>query len=542
MELKNNLTMDSQDKTRPDYATVGQLNQISDKVQLNDVFHTAQKQESPLLRQVRTRFGVFGGISLIFGVFFALLFYKAYLGLNAFVFTLVIISLMFLIMNKLDLTVKKGTKLYYAGAALLGLSTLLTSSDTLHFLNVIGIMILLDLSLLHQFYDNRNWDFMKHLLQMLALPFLSIGAIGLPFMDCIRFMKKTKVFKNEKVRNIFLGILISIPFLWVITALLVNADLMFGRLAENILDTVFQEDIFIVVFMTVFGFLSCYCVLCAAVCNAGIDEKKPYKRGEASIAVTVMVILTLVYLIFCGIQIVYLFAGGLFVLPEGYTFAEYARRGFFELLAVAVINVALMVLCRALFEDSKVLRTVITVMTVCTYIMIASAAYRMLLYIGAYHLTFLRVFVLLSLFIIALVLAGIIAAQYREKFPLFRYCVAVTAVCYIIFAFSRPDYYIAAYLVEHAEELNRDDIYYLYFDLSLDAAPVVLPLLEDKDQWTMSPGNTDQDSIRMNYTDTEYEGLVSDYRNRIEHAASRDIREFNYSVYTAGNSLEKFKN
>ena len=47
----------------------------------------------------------------------------------------------------------------------------------------------------------------------------------------------------------------------------------------------------------------------------------------------VSVLVAVLYVIFCGIQIIYLFGGG-GELPAGVTYAEYARQGFFQLLVV----------------------------------------------------------------------------------------------------------------------------------------------------------------------------------------------------------------
>ena len=46
-----------------------------------------------------------------------------------------------------------------------------------------------------------------------------------------------------------------------------------------------------------------------------------------------------VYTIFIVIQFKYLFSGG--VLPNGLNYSEYARRGFFELVVLSVLNIAL---------------------------------------------------------------------------------------------------------------------------------------------------------------------------------------------------------
>jgi hypothetical protein len=327
--------------------------------------------------------------------------------------------------------------------------------------------------------------------------------------------------------------------LWIVITLLASADLLFGEMTEGIYEFFFSSDVIAVVIMVLFGTLSCYCILCGSAAKSGTDHEKVRKKASSSIAITAMTLISLVYLLFCGIQLIYLFANGLFVLPSGFTFAEYARRGFFELLAVTIINIVLMLICSSLFEESKILRLILTFMTVCTYIMIGSATYRMLLYIGAYHLTFLRLFVLLALLIDAFVLAGVIAYQYHRKFPLFPYCVAVVTVCYLIFAFAKPDYLIASYMLEHQDELDAEDAAFLTQTLSLDAVPLVLPVLADDKRWS---GASPQDLYKYGEEPWgSYEYYITNYYERLKDARiNSDFRDFNYSNTIAANYAKEY--
>lgn len=519
----------------------------TDKTMPEGVIHTQKDTESPLLKKMRQNFGVFGGISLIFGILFTILFYNVSLGFNVFAFTIIMVILLCIVGEKLSVPRKKTNLLYYAGAILLGLSSMLTSSGVLQFLNLVGILLLLDLSLLHQFYEDDKWDFSKHFGKMIGLFFCSIISLGKPFVHSVAFMKQIKVLKNDKVRNILIGIAISVPLLFVILALLSSADILFGAMTKNISKFIFSGDVTMVCFMLVFGVLACYCILCGAVMNVGEESRVDKKKADASIAITVMLILSFVYVIFCGIQVVYLFANGVSVLPQEYTFAEYARRGFFELLAVASINIILMLMEKALFKESKVISALITLITFCTYIMIGSATYRMLLYIRAYHLTFLRVFVLLALFIIALILAGVVTAEFRKDFPLFRYCVVAIAIPYILFSFSRPDYYIAKYLLNHIDTFSYSDMNYLTNDLSLDAAPAILPVITDLERWNDNNKDFKTEDSNQEYGTTYYdyygtaESMKEEYFARINQAQSNQkVRDFNYSIYRL-NQLSKSK-
>ncbi len=442
-----------------------------------------RSMESPLLGEVRQKFEITGLISLIFGLLFTLSFYKAGFGLNAFFFTGVMVILLIVVMNHFAIPMKGSTYLYYGASLLLGLSSAITSNDSIQVMNTIGTILLLNLSILHQLHEDGKWEFAQHFGKMTGMLFHGIAAVPYPFVDSVRYMKRTKFFKNDRLRNIFLGIVISIPILWLVIALLADADMLFSDITSRIFEKFVSPELFAITFMVLFGFFSCYCILCGAAAQTGLREKTPFKKGSAVTAETVMLLICVVYAVFCGFQIVYLFAGGFFALPEGITFSEYARGGFFQLLAVTMINVLLMVLCTTFFNESKLLRILLTLMTACTYIMIFSAAYRMVLYVDAYRLTFLRVLVLLALLIIAFVLAGVIVSVYKKNFPLFRYSVAVITICYLGFSLARPDYWIATYFLQQKEVMEVEDAEFLTQELSLDAAPVVIPLLQDGSRW-----------------------------------------------------------
>ncbi|MDF2540058.1 MAG: putative rane protein [Herbinix sp.] len=496
---------------------------------------------SPLLHQVRQKYNFFTGISLLFGIGFTFFFYKAGMGFNVLAFTLLMIVLLSLIMNRLQIKSKKLTIVYYTAASLLGLSSMLTSSEILQFINLVGILVLLDLSILHQFYEDSGWDFTKHLKFMFGLVFSSIAAVGMPFVDSLNFLKHSRLVKTERTKNIILGILISIPLLLVVGALLSSADLMFGEMTSRIFKFLFSSDILSVIFMIIFGCIACYCIICGAA-RTVVNNENPIIRTKAdsTIAITVMSIIGVVYTYFCSLQIIYLFANGLFILPEKFTFAEYARRGFFELVAVTIINIILILICTTVFRENKVLKGIITFITVGTYIMIASAAYRMLLYIGAYHLTFMRLFVLLFLVMDALVLAGIITYVYRKKFPLFVYSVITVTACYLAFSLSRPDYFIAEYLINEQKQLTVEDVAFLTRELSLDAAPAVLPLLSDGErlgQITYSGENSYDGYNAWESAET----YTKDYYVKINsHRKNHSVRDYNRSLKMAEDVSKRY--
>lgn len=141
-----------------------------------------------------------------------------------------------------------------------------------------------------------------------------------------------------------LGIAVSLPLLLIVLLLLSSADAVFYQLAKDFFDWLkpaeSAADVVNVLFRIGFIFFASYQLL-AYLCKHSIKEQVKDKRnGEPVLAITVTGLLSAIYLLFSGIQIFGLFLGKL-QLPEGYTYAQYAREGFFQLLAVSIINLAI---------------------------------------------------------------------------------------------------------------------------------------------------------------------------------------------------------
>lgn len=156
-------------------------------------------------------------------------------------------------------------------------------------------------------------------------------------------------------------------------------------------------------------------------------------------------------------------------LPSGYTYARYAREGFFQLLFVCILNVIIVLLGSGLFRKNKILNAFLILITLCTYIMIASSAYRMGLYVSEYGLTATRLCVFWALGVIALFMLGVILSICKPAFSLFRYGIIVIGVCYLVLAFARPDYLVARYNTVCMEDTD----YKYLMSLSTDASPAL---------------------------------------------------------------------
>ncbi|MBO5196907.1 MAG: DUF4173 domain-containing protein [Lachnospiraceae bacterium] len=484
-----------------------------------------------MLEKIRTNFTFFGSISILFGILTACCFYKAGFGISFLIFTAGISALLLVSLHRLTGTLKRYTFFCCLANVLLAASTLFTANSFLRFLTITGILILFDLALVHQLNEDFGYTFFQFLGHIIRLPFGAIAAIGYPFVDLFRFTSRTRLFKNDTFRNILFGLIAAIPILGVVLLLLTNADQIFNRLAGGLIrNFVFSSDPFFCFLLILAGFVFCYAVLCAAGTipqpASEISDSKSQKLNPVFLS-TILSCITLVYLLFCGIQILYLFAGGLFTLPEEFTYSEYARKGFFELLFVAVINFLILLVCVSRAERTKLIRILLTVMSGCTFIMIASAAYRMGLYVASYHLTMLRLLVLFFLGILTILMSCATAAVYREQFPLFFCTAAVLAGGLFVLNLARPDALIARYNISAVAEYTDDDVHYL-LTLSEDAAPEVFSLLKEH------PELFEQYPYLMDRVNHSY---VPDIEEAYEE---RGIRGFHFSYYWAYQALEEY--
>lgn len=391
---------------------------------------------------------------------------------------------------------KLSARHYLVMLAILLLGTVIctTMSTPIIVLSKVWSVFLLLYLILSTVCDDKGWTVGDYFSSMIIVIFSTIEKFFTYFGDASAF-KKRKVSstvkeadmeaynaKKAKTKSIFLGILIAVPFLLVIISLLASADVLFSNIF-NVIGDWFKNlnpdfdfsNIFGIAFTFVLAFLATYGLITFLNGNKKNLPPNTNKKvfEDTIIATTTTSLVTVVYVVFALIQIFGLFLGFM-SLPEGYTYAEYAREGFFQLLFVSLINILYILFVSGKFKESKVLKILLLVVSLCTFIIIASSAYRMILYIKFYHLTFLRVFVLWSLLVTAIVMLGVSVCIFKKDFPFFRYTLSVISVLFIALAFSHPDYWIAKYDVNEILNGSASAYHYLTENLSCDAAPVIL--------------------------------------------------------------------
>lgn len=411
---------------------------------------------------------------------------------------------------------------------LLGISTCCTDAGYILTLNKCLILILFLHLFLHSFYEDRAWDIFTYSGAMCKTLFTSIAFVTRPFSDLAAYLKNRQPVSethHHKVLSILLGILIAAACLPIILLLLAGADAVFAelfrKLFHGITEQSFFDHLFPVSCLYLFAFFAAYCLICRLQTPNITHTGESARTHEPLTAITFTGIFSAVYVLFCIIQIVYLFAG-LGTLPEGYTYAGYAREGFFQLVFVCLINLFTVQLCLRLFRTHRILQMLLSVISLCTFVMIASSTYRMLLYISTYHLTELRVFVLWALIVISVLMLGTIVMIFRPEFSFVKYALVTVTSLYLVYSFAHPDYWIARYNLA-PENVQHSDITYLA-RLSADAAPILLEWCESVEESSNAP-----DSYVYNA-----------YLKKISRKSEElTLRKWNYSRYRAGKLLQE---
>ena len=194
--------------------------------------------------------------------------------------------------------------------------------------------------------------------------------------------------------------------------------------------------------------------------------------------------LDLLFASFVAVQMTVLFGGSRHVeVTPGLTYAQYARQGFFQLVAVAVlVLIVIAVAVRFVRADDKrdrrMAQVALGALCLLTIVVLASAWYRLGVYQEAYGLTRLRVSVYGAIAWLGALFSLLLVAGFAWKGSWLPRAVVATAGAGLIgFVALNPDALIARQNVERFQATGEIDLAYLG-SLSEDAVPELARLPE----------------------------------------------------------------
>lgn len=234
----------------------------------------------------------------------------------------------------------------------------------------------------------------------------------------------------------WLGLAIGLPLVTIVLALLASADAGMQKLLGGLFEQVSVWEWFwriVVVFLASMLFYSLFYNLTWGKPDADLmPVKQNWKPAGPGMVVGLLLV---AYALFTYVQFTYLFGG---VLPVELTYSEYAREGFAQFLAVTMINFTVLGLSLSKSEPGKAIKILQALLIAASLIVLASAAWRMLLYVGAYGLTIRRVLPLWFMVYFAFLAAVGAVRVFREKTPFLR--IGAFALAYGYAAFICVDW------------------------------------------------------------------------------------------------------
>lgn len=313
----------------------------------------------------------------------------------------------------------------------------------------------------------------RALFTRIAEPFRRLNRLGKP--------------ARATMGRVVLALLIALPLLAVVLSLLVSADAVFESLFDRLgewfgrlsFGRTFWKTLRTLV-LALFIASGLYFIAEAPAPKA--DTASPKKSPATLYFLLPTLLLDGVYLLFCAIQIKYLFGGAEAAAIAG-SWAEYAREGFFQLVAVAAINLTVCLLGSRQetlsLRGGKILRAANALLLLLTLVILASALRRMQLYILVYGLSVLR---LLTLWGMAVIAVGIFAAGVkllRSRFSFFRVFGPFVLAAWCLFSLMNPCAVIARYNVDRYLEGSLEQIDTEYLStLGTDTLPALRHLEE----------------------------------------------------------------
>lgn len=292
------------------------------------------------------------------------------------------------------------------------------------------------------------------------------------------------------------GLLLALPILIVFGVLLASADVVFGDLVEGLFSWVEIENwsslISQLLIIAAFTWV-CMMAFKLLVFGALIERFRTREASEPAAqtqtgfrlgmieAGIVLGSVDVLFLMFVIIQARYLFGGEANITAQGYTYSEYARRGFFELLAVSLMTMGLVILLQAFTRRSSrqrenLFRALTLGMIGLTFVILVAAFQRLNLYEEAYGFTRLRVMTQVFMVWLALLFGVLILELLGWRF-FWKACVLMGIGFAATLNLMNLDAFIAAHNIARFDDTGKLDVSYL-LKLSNDAVPEIAPLLD----------------------------------------------------------------
>lgn len=351
-------------------------------------------------------------------------------------------------------------------------SYLLYDNHLFHYLNLFMIPVLVFSHIVLITSPNTfKWN-TPHFLSLLKIKMIDAKNYIITFcQEGIR--KNFKQINNHKfriIKKIMIGLAIGFPLLFFIIGLLMSADVYFQEvilklpqllLKVNVFEGVFRFAFIIITGLLFFGVFQVLEVNKIPELNR--DKQVNKVKWDSTTVITILILINTVYVLFVFIQFKYFFSGRL---VDGLTYAEYARKGFFELIVVLLINWTLLIsflkLVKAQTKNIQVtLKILYSLLIGMSTIMLASAYQRLSLYEDAYGFTIDRLLAHAFMIFLVVIFAYTFIHIWIEKISLLHFYLIIALIFYTIVNVINIEQIVVDNNIERYQQTGKIDIYYL---------------------------------------------------------------------------------
>ena len=346
---------------------------------------------------------------------------------------------------------------------------------------------------------------------------------------------------GRKTGFVLLGVALAIPVLCIVVPLLISSDAAFEGLLKKITVRSFWEvagALILGLFLFILLFSQAFC---APDTNVKKREERDGRGVDPVVTASFSVAVSVAYVLYLISQLAYFFNAFSGILQEGFTVAQYARRGFFEMSAICVINLAVVFTVSLITrkKEGKVSAAVrLPSLFICLFslLLIATALSKMVMYIGSYGMTQLRIYTSLFMVFLAVVFVFVILRLFVRNTPYMKAVLVSAALIISAAGFADTDRVIAscnvnAYLDGRLPTVDMTTLENLDSDA---VVPYVAMLVDDSDEEVST-------RAMEILTDRFYENfeIISDNNVTVHAEYKGDFRSFNVPRYKAKELLLK---
>lgn len=468
---------------------------------------------------------VFALLAVVLGYLLVKIGVYGTLGLGMTIWTVLLVGLTAAWLKVKKLKINRAGVGYFSLMAPIGLYFLLSDNTVLKSLALFLLPVIYTYAVYTAVGRRETNRLDGHFFRDMSAALFTFPFTGFPASPIILAGGLRKVRNVKKVWYFLLGMLIMLPLLYLVLSML-SFDSAFSNLLSALPDfwridkaEILKWFVGILLSFFLFGFLY---QLIHKKQDSSVKNALLYDIVPGSLALGAVIPLLLIYVLFFFSQLTYFVSAFSGILPVEFTYAEYARKGFFELCTVSGINafvlILLFLLTKRESQGHMAFRISMTLLSLCSAVLIVISLQKMLMYITVYSLTPLRVYTSWFMLFLMICFLAAMGKIWMPKLNVMKILVLSLVSMFLILCYADSDRLIASYNAGQYE------------------AGISASLDED----TLRKLGASATSELIRVQKESYSEVVEEELLRREKFGSRDLWDFNLAAWQAENDLEAY--